>query len=268
MNSDVQMSSSVAGSRVEGDPPAVRVYTVCDESRYIIVRNVPALGCIDELVKLFGQFGPIEEYRLLDEEECEPFTDVYWIKFVHISNARFAKRKLDEFQFLGNLLQVTYAPEHETISDTKDKLEERRHTVLNRLNPSKRKHLNPAVSSPIERDPLLEPFSLPRGVEQYPKFPLEQISLTTEEMDNGSSASFQCQRKSTADEVPSKQYFSLPSMNAAVQYVRQKLDKISTVPVSTQFNSTEGVFGKKESHSKTETNSAVKKPRHDNRRRI
>lgn len=87
MNSDDQMSSSAAGSMVEGNPPAVRVYTVCDESRYVIVRNVPALGCIDELVKLFGQFGPIEEYRLLDEEECEPFTDVYWIKFVHISNA-------------------------------------------------------------------------------------------------------------------------------------------------------------------------------------
>lgn len=165
-------------------------------------------------------------------------------------------------------MQVTYAPEYETLLDTKNKLEERRHTVLNRLNPSKRKHLNPAVSSPIERDPLLEPFSLPRGVQQYPKFPLERISLTTEEMDNGSSASSQCQRKSTADEMPSKQYFSLPSMNATVQYVREKLDQISSVPVPTQFISTQGVLGKEESHSKTETSSAVKKPRHDNRRRI
>jgi len=226
--------SSSAGSRDEDDPLAVRVYTVCDESRYIIVRNVPALGCIDELVKLFGQFGPIEE---------------------------FAKRKLDGYKFFGNLLQVTYAPEYETLVDTKNKLEERRHAVLNRLNPSKRKHLNPAVTSPIERDPLLEPFSLPRGVQQYPKFPLERISSTTEEMDNGSSASSQCQRKSTADEMPSKQYFSLPSMNATVQYVREKLDQISSVPVSTQFSSTQGVLGKEESHSKLETSSALKKPR-------
>lgn len=30
--------------------------------RYLIVRNVPALGCIDELVKLFALYGPIEEY--------------------------------------------------------------------------------------------------------------------------------------------------------------------------------------------------------------
>ncbi|CAK9233934.1 unnamed protein product [Sphagnum troendelagicum] len=113
---------------------AIRVYTLCQESRYLIVRNVPALGCIDELVKLFALYGPIEEYRLMDEEDCEEFTDVYWIKFAHISNARFAKRKLDEYQFLGNLLQVSYAPNHETLADTHNKLEERRRTVLNRLN--------------------------------------------------------------------------------------------------------------------------------------
>jgi RNA recognition motif-containing protein len=112
---------------------AIRVYTLCQESRYLIVRNVPALGCIDELVKLFALYGPIEEYRLMDEEDCEEFTDVYWIKFAHISNARFAKRKLDEYQFLGNLLQVSYAPNHETLADTHNKLEERRRTVLNRL---------------------------------------------------------------------------------------------------------------------------------------
>jgi RNA recognition motif-containing protein len=102
-------------------------------ARYLIVRNVPALGCIDELVKLFALYGPIEEYRLMDEEDCEEFTDVYWIKFAHISNARFAKRKLDEYQFLGNLLQVSYAPNHETLADTRNKLEERQRTVLNRL---------------------------------------------------------------------------------------------------------------------------------------
>jgi hypothetical protein len=75
----------------------------------------------------------IFRYRLMDEEDCEEFTDVYWIKFAHISNARFAKRKLDEYQFLGNLLQVSYAPNHETLADTRNKLEERQRTVLNRL---------------------------------------------------------------------------------------------------------------------------------------
>eukprot|EP00252_Welwitschia_mirabilis_P011476 TRINITY_DN25735_c0_g1_i2.p1 TRINITY_DN25735_c0_g1~~TRINITY_DN25735_c0_g1_i2.p1 ORF type:complete len:225 (-),score=41.60 TRINITY_DN25735_c0_g1_i2:127-801(-) len=119
-----------------------RAYTVNDESKYLIVRNIPALKCIGELVKLFEQHGPIEEHRVLDMEEREPFTEVCWIKFVHISNARFAKRKLDDFKFYGNLLQVTYAPEYESVSDTLQKLEARRSTVLKILNPSKQKRLH------------------------------------------------------------------------------------------------------------------------------
>lgn len=47
---------------------------------------------------------------------------------------RFAKRKLDESTFLGNRLQISYAPEFESLSDTKDKLETRRKEVLARLN--------------------------------------------------------------------------------------------------------------------------------------
>eukprot|EP01018_Ginkgo_biloba_P009302 Gb_33918 [translate_table: standard] len=255
--------------RKKGEPPAVRVYTVCDESRYLVVRNVPALGCIDELVKLFGVYGPIEEYRLLDEEECEPFTDVYWIKFVHISNARFAKRKLDEYKFLGNLLQVTYAPEYETLLDTKEKLEERRHVVLNRINSGKPRGMKPQVNSPVEPDPLLEPFVLPGSVGQYPKFPLQQITSKTEDINTGASGSSQCQNKSAAHGTPSKQYFSSPSMNATVQSVREKLDKISSVSVQNQSDTyTQQLVGKEKFCGNAETSSAVKKPRHDNRRRI
>ena len=47
---------------------------------------------------------------------------------------RFAKRKLDDSVFLGNRLQISYAPEFETLSDTKDKLETRRKEVLSRTN--------------------------------------------------------------------------------------------------------------------------------------
>ena len=49
---------------------------------------------------------------------------------------RFAKKKLDEFVFLGNRLHVSYAPQFESLSDTKDKLEGRRREVLARLNRS------------------------------------------------------------------------------------------------------------------------------------
>lgn len=47
---------------------------------------------------------------------------------------RFAKRKLDEFIFLGNQLQVLYAPQFESLSDMKEKLEGRRKEVLSPLN--------------------------------------------------------------------------------------------------------------------------------------
>ncbi|XP_056683197.1 uncharacterized protein [Spinacia oleracea] len=69
--------------------------------------------------------------------KTEAFTDVYWIKFQLISNARFAKRKLDESVFLGNRLQVSYATEYESLSDTKEKLEGRRKEVMSRLKPGR-----------------------------------------------------------------------------------------------------------------------------------
>ncbi|VAH26887.1 unnamed protein product [Triticum turgidum subsp. durum] len=69
----------------------------------------------------------------MDAEDCEEYTDVFFIKFSQVSNARFAKRKLDESVFLGNRLQVSYAPQFESILDTKEKLEVRRKEVLGRI---------------------------------------------------------------------------------------------------------------------------------------
>ncbi|KAJ4776782.1 RNA-binding protein 48 [Rhynchospora pubera] len=120
--------------RYKDEPVAVRVYTVCDESKYLIVRNVPSLGCGEELKRLFESYGPVEECKPMDAEDCEPYTDIFFIKFSQVSNARFSKRKLDESVFLGNRIQVTYAPQFETLSDTKEKLEVRRREILSRIN--------------------------------------------------------------------------------------------------------------------------------------
>lgn len=54
--------------------------------------------------------------------------------FAVVQLDRFAKRKLDKFVFLGNRLEVSYAPHFESVDDTKDKLENRRKDVLARLN--------------------------------------------------------------------------------------------------------------------------------------
>uniref|UniRef100_A0A7N2KL97 Uncharacterized protein n=1 Tax=Quercus lobata TaxID=97700 RepID=A0A7N2KL97_QUELO len=53
----------------------------------------------------------------MDAEDCEPFTHVFWIKFRLVNNARFAKKKLDEFVFLGNRLHVSYAPQFENTTE-------------------------------------------------------------------------------------------------------------------------------------------------------
>ncbi|XP_028107399.1 RNA-binding protein 48-like isoform X2 [Camellia sinensis] len=195
-------------SRYRDDSPAVRVYTVCDESKYLIVRNVPALGCGDELSKLFGSYGEIEECKPKDDEDCEPFTDVYWIKFYVVNNARFAKRKLDEFVFLGNRLQVSYAPHYESLSDTKDKLEGRRKEVLARLNPGRSKPS--VVASPPET----------RSTSQL---------INSSQRDTGESQHISHSKDSSMTRVTSdKDYFPSQSMNQTVQLVREKLNKIQS----------------------------------------
>ncbi|KAG8443151.1 hypothetical protein GDO86_011817 [Hymenochirus boettgeri] len=91
---------------------------------------------MNELVKLFALYGTIEEYNPLDEYPAEEFTEVYLIKFQRLQSARVAKRKLDESSFFGGLLHVCYAPEFETVQETREKLQERRkfvaRTVYNR----------------------------------------------------------------------------------------------------------------------------------------
>lgn len=265
------------------------VYTVCDESRYLIVKNVPALGCTDDLVKLFSLHGPIEEYRIMDEEECEPFTDIYWIKFVKISNARFAKRKLDDHNFFGNLLQVTYAPSYETPLDTKDKLEERRSVVLNRITSEKREQTT--------QRQIRQPDHVWQPLPQYSQ------SLQTHRVAQGDCVQPVPTSKQAVEiptlpssGAPNHQHFSSVSMNATVQAVRQKLYQISSVGVESRdvplksWNSPRGnqfdakqheiqsqlekTDGKQfdvkqhEKPSQSERKPDVKKPRIDNRPRI
>jgi len=220
--------------RDRDEPPAVRVYTVCDESKYLIVRNVPSLGCGDDLANLFGTYGPVEECKPMDAEDCEPYTDVFFIKFSHVSNARFAKRKLDESVFLGNRLQVTYAPHFESLLDTKEKLEVRRKEVLGRL------------KSSAARPEGTSQYSLPQGSSAGNQ---HQLSSNKREYVKTIHASHIDDPRFS--HVPSnKDYFPSESMNATVKLVREKLDKIQS------------------GGDNSNAAAASKKPRVDNRRRI
>ncbi|XP_073287329.1 uncharacterized protein [Primulina huaijiensis] len=221
--------------KYKDEAPAVRVYTVCDESKYLIVRNVPELGCGDELLKLFSTYGTVEECKPMDGEECEPFTDVYWIKFNQVNNARFAKRKLDEYVFLGNRLQVSYAHQYESLVETREKLEGRRKEVLARLNSR-----NFKGSSEFMSKPLSVSNSVPKD------------SLRTSSLALRDSESVANKRQTSTMLVPiNKEYFPSESMNQTVQLVREKLNKIQQSSVG---------------HDQ-ETSSS-KKMRVDNRRRI
>ncbi|KAK6922245.1 RNA recognition motif domain [Dillenia turbinata] len=223
--------------RNKDEPMAVRVYTVCDESRYLVVRNVPALGCGDDLLRLFSSYGEIEECKPMDAEDCEPFTDVYWIKFHFVNNARFAKRKLDEFVFLGNRLQVSYAPHFESLSDTKEKLEGRRREVLTRLKPGRSR--GPTSYHPIAvSEPSLATTSGSAGSSSG----LEHIS----QQNNAVHISANPISRISSDE----DYFTSPSMNQTVKLVKEKLHKIQS------------------SSNNVDMGAASKKPRVDNRRRI
>ncbi|XP_048195975.1 RNA-binding protein 48 isoform X2 [Perognathus longimembris pacificus] len=102
-----------------------QVYTINLESRYLIIQGVPAVGAMKELVERFALYGTIEEYNALDEYPAEDFTEVYLIKFMNLQRARVAKKKMDEQSFFGGLLHVCYAPEFETVEETRKKLEER-----------------------------------------------------------------------------------------------------------------------------------------------
>ena len=54
---------------------------------------------------------------------------MYWIKFAAIDAARLAKKKLDNHSFFGKDLHVCYAPEYESVQDTREKLQQRRQVI-------------------------------------------------------------------------------------------------------------------------------------------
>nr|CAD1831128.1 unnamed protein product [Ananas comosus var. bracteatus] len=190
---------------------AVRVYTVCDESKYLIVRNVPSLGCGDDLMKLFGSYGVVEECKPMDAEECEPYTDVFFIKFSQVSNARFAKRKLDESVFLGNRLQVSYAPQFESLSDTKEKLEVRRKEVLGRIKSAfgSTSLASSDGGSEFQKSSKKREYGMVNRTSHAEHFPLNHVSSN-------------------------KDYFPSSSMNETVRLVRAKLDKIQSTAENSQ----------------------------------
>ncbi|XP_024991079.1 RNA-binding protein 48 isoform X2 [Cynara cardunculus var. scolymus] len=158
------------------------------------------------------------------------------LMFIGSSFIRFAKRKLDESVFIGNRLQVSYAPQYESLSDTKEKLEGRRLEVLARLNPGRSKS-----------------STVPSAVSSS-----HSILLTTPSQTNFISQPSNIQQSDPLEPQPqhftstvssNQDYFPSESMNQTVRLVREKLNKI-------------------ESDAETLKAGSSKRARTDNRRRI
>lgn len=68
---------------------AVKVYTIAQESNYLVIRNISAIGVGEEIIQLLASYGTILEYRYLYDVPAAPYTEVMWVKFKDIQSAMY-----------------------------------------------------------------------------------------------------------------------------------------------------------------------------------
>lgn len=112
---------------------AVKVYTVNSESQHLYIYGVPTISLRKELKYLCTKYGDVLNISIVTDVETEAFTECFHVQYKRIQSARIAKRLLDTRSFYGGILHVCYAPECESLDETKSKLAQRRRDVLNRL---------------------------------------------------------------------------------------------------------------------------------------
>ena len=67
----------------------LQVYTVAQESKYLLIQNVPAVGAKDQLARLLSTFGTVTDLHPLDDYPADKFTEVYLVKYQRIQSARY-----------------------------------------------------------------------------------------------------------------------------------------------------------------------------------
>ncbi|XP_050307126.1 RNA-binding protein 48 [Anthonomus grandis grandis] len=112
---------------------AVKVYTINNESQHLYIYGVPQINLRKELKNLCTKYGEVFSINLVSDVKREIFTECFHIHYKRIQSARVAKRLLDAKSFYGGLLHICYAPECESVLETKAKLAQRKRDVLNRL---------------------------------------------------------------------------------------------------------------------------------------
>ncbi|XP_074097318.1 uncharacterized protein LOC141526287, partial [Cotesia typhae] len=149
---------------------AVKVYTVNDESQHIIISGVPKLKLHDDLMKIVLPYGHVKEFAGINNYPDEEFTESYHVRYERIQSARIAKRFLDCKNFFGGVLHVFYAPELESIAETRKKLIQRRRDISVRIKRQKEEAAN-----------LKHDFFVPKPQfnrqKKYPTLPLTKERL-------------------------------------------------------------------------------------------
>nr|CAH7745926.1 unnamed protein product [Callosobruchus chinensis] len=112
---------------------AVKTYTVNSESQHLYIYGVPKLNLRRELRTMCLKYGNVISMHIADDAVNEMFTECYHVQYQRIQSARIAKRLMDAQSFYGGILHVCYAPEHESVQETKAKLLQRKTDVLRRL---------------------------------------------------------------------------------------------------------------------------------------
>lgn len=110
------------------------MYTVNNESNHLLIFNVPSLNLRQEIKSLFSKFGKLVSFTVTPKHTIESFTETYHAVFDNIQSARIAKKMLDTKNFYGGSLHVCYAPEFESLDQTRQKILQRQRDVMLRLN--------------------------------------------------------------------------------------------------------------------------------------
>lgn len=111
---------------------AVKVYTINSESPHLHIYGVPQLKLRNELRSLCVKYGRVLKCYSVPNATCEQFTECYHVQYDRIQSARIAKRLLDDKAFYGGVLHACYAPEKESIVETRAKLMQRCKDVAKR----------------------------------------------------------------------------------------------------------------------------------------
>ncbi|KYM75967.1 UPF0712 protein C7orf64 like protein [Atta colombica] len=131
---------------------AVKVYTINDESQHLLIHGVPQLQLTQEVRKLIYSYGNVKAIQLVTEYPSEEFTETYHVHYTHIQSARIAKRLIDNKNFFGGFLHVYYAPELETLDETKLKFIQRHKDVATQIKRIQQELINPEVDKFIPRE--------------------------------------------------------------------------------------------------------------------